>query len=121
MYPVGPTLSGVRNADIPADWYAPGCHRCERLAAHLRSVRTAYPGYHAGPVVPFGDPTAGLLVVGLAPGMLGANATGRPFTGGHAGILLDSYHCSRYNTQTWRLTEAMFRAVIARARELIGQ
>ena len=47
-----------------------------------------YPDYHAAPVAPFGDPKARLLIVGLAPGMHGANATGRPFTGDHAGILL---------------------------------
>ena len=39
-------------------------------------------------MAPFGDPDARLLVVGLAPGMHGANASGRPFTGDHAGILL---------------------------------
>ena len=47
-----------------------------------------YPAYHCRPVAAFGDPEARLLVVGLAPGMHGANATGRPFTGDHAGILL---------------------------------
>jgi len=51
-------------------------------------VRAAHPTYHCAPVPPFGDPAARLLVVGLAPGMHGANATGRPFTGDHAGILL---------------------------------
>jgi len=51
-------------------------------------MRRTHPQYHNGPVAPFGDPGARLLVVGLAPGMHGANATGRPFTGDHAGILL---------------------------------
>jgi len=51
-------------------------------------VRTSHPTYHARPVAAFGDPAARLLVVGLAPGMHGANRTGRPFTGDHAGILL---------------------------------
>lgn len=64
------------------------CTRCERLAAFLVEVRAAHPDYHALPVPSFGDPAARLLVVGLAPGMHGANATGRPFTGDHAGILL---------------------------------
>lgn len=205
--------------------FDPGCRRCPRLAGHLACVRNAYPAYHAAPVAPFGDPGARLLVVGLAPGMHGANATGRPFTGDHAGILLyetlhrfgfgsrpvatarddglvltdcritnavkclppenkpttqevrtcngflaaeladlprpavvlalgriahnavlrafglkqsaatfahgaehplpggrvllDSYHCSRYNTQTGRLTESMFHAVFRRARGIL--
>ena len=47
-----------------------------------------YPTYYARPVPPFGDPGARLIVVGLAPGMHGANRSGRPFTGDHAGILL---------------------------------
>ena len=64
------------------------CRRCERLANFLDEVRLKYPDYHARPVPSFGDPDARLLVVGLAPGMHGANATGRPFTGDHAGILL---------------------------------
>ena len=64
------------------------CRACPRLAKFLGEVRTRHPDYHAAPVAPFGDPNAALLVVGLAPGMHGANATGRPFTGDHAGILL---------------------------------
>ena len=200
------------------------CRRCPRLAAFLDAVQLEEPGYFCRPVPPFGDPKARLLIVGLAPGMHGANRTGRPFTGDHAGILLyatlhkfgfatdpistaaddglrlvdaritnavkclppgnkplpleikvcnnylraellqsvdarvilalggianaavlraaglasaahrfahaaeyslsgnrvllDSYHCSRYNTQTRRLTTPMFEAVIGRAREL---
>jgi uracil-DNA glycosylase family 4 len=54
----------------------------------LATVRAEYPGYFARPVPSFGDPDARLLIVGLAPGKHGANATGRPFTGDHAGILL---------------------------------
>jgi uracil-DNA glycosylase len=206
--------------------FDPGCRRCPRLAGFLDDVRVRYPHYHAAPVPPFGAAAARLLVIGLAPGMHGANATGRPFTGDHAGILLyrtlhrfgfadrdaslaandgltlsdcritnavkclppqnkplpqevaacrsyltaelermprggvlvalgriahesvlralgvplkhhvfahaaehdiapglmllDSYHCSRYNTQTGRLTTPMFEAVFARARELLG-
>lgn len=207
-----------------SDWFAPDCGRCTRLRNHLELVRSEFPEYHAAPVPPFGDPDAIVLVVGLAPGMHGANATGRPFTGDYAGILLyetlnrfgfssraeslasddglklsgcritnavkclppqnkptvaevkncnpylqaelrslgrggvilalglvahnavlralgriqsnhrfihgaehrlpgdrillDSYHCSRYNTQTRRLTAEMFQSVVARAREL---
>jgi len=64
------------------------CVACPRLASHLSNVRDMYPRYYARPVPPFGDPKARLLIVGLAPGMHGANRTGRPFTGDHAGILL---------------------------------
>ena len=64
------------------------CTDCPRLAGFLAEVRVAHPDYHARPVLPFGDPRARLLVVGLAPGMHGANRSGRPFTGDYAGILL---------------------------------
>ena len=64
------------------------CRRCPRLAAFLETVQVAEPGYYCRPVPPFGDPLARLVLVGLAPGMHGANRTGRPFTGDHAGILL---------------------------------
>ncbi len=206
--------------------FDPDCRDCPRLAGFLDQVKSDFPDYHARPVSPFGDADARLLIVGLAPGMHGANATGRPFTGDHAGILLyqtlyrsgfsnqpdsrsradglelvgcritnavkclppqnkplgaeidtcnrflhrelqtlpecslvlalgaiahnavlkalglklkdcrfghnalhelptglkllDSYHCSRYNTQTRRLTTEMFEAVIERARALTG-
>ena len=68
--------------------FAPDCRRCSRLSEFLDIVRLRHPGYHAAPVPAFGDPAARLLVVGLAPGLHGANRTGRPFTGDHAGILL---------------------------------
>ncbi len=202
------------------------CVDCPRLASHLAHVRERFNGYHGRPVAPFGDPQARLLIVGLAPGMHGANRSGRPFTGDFAGILLyqtlhkhgfasqaeaisrndglelrncritnavkclppgnkpesveiracnrylqtellalpvgalilalggiahkavlqafklkqvdyafghgavhrlpngyvliDSYHCSRYNTQTRRLTPSMFDQVVARARQLLA-
>src|SRR5216683_202733 len=168
--------------------FDPMCRRCPRLGKFLDAVRLEEPSYFCRPVPPFGDPDARLLIVGLAPGKHGANRTGRPFTGDHAGILLyatlhkfglasgpvstaaddglelsrsarvilalgaiahaavlracdlpsgahrfahaaehplrggrlllDSYHCSRYNTQTRRLTPAMFEGVVARARDL---
>lgn len=68
--------------------YNPDCRTCSRLAAFLDAVKAANPGYFCKPVPPFGDAHPELLVVGLAPGMHGANRTGRPFTGDHAGILL---------------------------------
>jgi len=64
------------------------CRRCVRLAAFVDQVHEAHPGYFCRPVPPFGDGDARLVIVGLAPGMHGANASGRPFTGDHAGILL---------------------------------
>lgn len=207
--------------------FNPNCTACPRLARHLAAVRARHPDYHARPVRPFGDPKARLLIVGLAPGLHGANRTGRPFTGDYAGVLLyqtlfdlglssrpqsvsardrlrlrdcritnavkclppankptpeevatcnaylveelkslspgsvvlalgtiahravlravgmkmtalrfghgahhrlpgrlhllDSYHCSRYNTQTRRLTPAMFSAVVRKARRLLAK
>lgn len=202
------------------------CSVCPRLSGFLVQLQEQYPEYHNRPVAPFGAEDARLLIVGLAPGMHGANASGRPFTGDHAGLLLyrtlhehgfasaseslsaddglelidcritnavkclppqnkpvgseirncntylrrelavldegsiiialggiahravisaldlkqvthpfghaaehelpqnrlliDSYHCSRYNTQTRRLTEPMFRQVFSRARDLLS-
>jgi uracil-DNA glycosylase len=204
--------------------YDPNCTRCPRLASYLAECHARHPDYWCRPVPSFGDPAPKIVLVGLAPGLHGANRTARPFTGDHAGILLyetlfalglstgpasraaddplrlhgvrivnavkcappgnkplpdeirrcnaylqaelarlasvrvlvalgrvghdaallalglerstfpfshgrehrlddthhllDSYHCSRYNTQTRRLTEPMFRAVLERAREL---
>lgn len=201
------------------------CTDCPRLAAFLEEGRKQHPDYYCAPVAPFGDRKARLIILGLAPGFHGANATGRPFTGDFAGVLLyqtlhkygfankpesvhrndglklsnaritnsvkcvppdnkplpvevttcnhylqaelaaapkdvvllalgsiahnaclrtlglkvseykfghaaeftlpggqrllDSYHCSRYNTNTRRLTEEMFEAVFARARQLV--
>src|ERR1035437_1927544 len=66
------------------------CRLCPRLATFLDEVKTAQPGYFAKPVPSFGDTGAHLLIVGLAPGMHGANRTGRPFTGDYAGDLLYS-------------------------------
>ena len=68
--------------------YDTNCRKCPRLAGFLDEVKSEYPSYFCKPVPPFGDAIPSLFVVGLAPGMHGANATGRPFTGDHAGILL---------------------------------
>jgi uracil-DNA glycosylase len=204
--------------------YDPACAYCPRLTEYLAEAHGKYPEYWCRPVPSFGAQAPRIVLVGLAPGMHGANRTARPFTGDHAGILLyetlhelglatqaqsvcaddslrlvntriinavkcappdnkptpqeirrcneymkievaslrcarvyvalgrvahdailmakglrrsefpfghgnehplgearhlvDSYHCSRYNTQTRRLTAAMFKAVLARACEL---
>ncbi len=64
------------------------CPRCPRLAAFRREQREAHPDWFNAPVPFFGDHSPWLLIVGLAPGRRGANRTGRPFTGDHAGKLL---------------------------------
>lgn len=64
------------------------CPLCPRLVAFREANRAREPLWHNAPVPPFGDVTARLLIVGLAPGMQGANRTGRPFTGDYAGDLL---------------------------------
>lgn len=64
------------------------CKECPRLAEFLAESKQKYPDYFCKPVPPFGDDDARLLIVGLAPGLHGANATGRPFTGDYAGVLL---------------------------------
>ncbi|HEY3694781.1 uracil-DNA glycosylase [Phenylobacterium sp.] len=64
------------------------CPRCPRLVAYRAANRAAHPDWFNGPAPSFGDAAARLLVMGLAPGRQGANRTGRPFTGDHAGVLL---------------------------------
>ena len=64
------------------------CRRCPRLVALRHDVRAAYPRYHAAPVRSFGPATARLLVVGLAPALHGANASGRPFSDEQSGALI---------------------------------
>jgi uracil-DNA glycosylase family 4 len=64
------------------------CALCPRLAAFRADNRAAHPDWHNGPVDSFGPLGAELLVIGLAPGLQGANKTGRPFTGDYAGQLL---------------------------------
>ena len=203
----------------------PDCDLCPRLFSFRQQQRMLHPGWFNAPVPPFGPDDARLAIIGLAPGLRGANRTGRPFTGDYAGellygtllrhglargiyaarpddglelvdtviinavrcvppqnrptpaeirtcnrflraefeiraslrvavalgrvahdavlmahslvrarhafahgaehhlprgrVLIDSYHCSRYNTQTGRLTEEMFDRVIARAKALL--
>ncbi len=67
---------------------ARNCALCPRLAAFRAANAAAFPDWHNAPVPSFGPLDAPLLVVGLAPGLRGANATGRPFTGDYAGLLL---------------------------------
>src|SRR5512143_3162420 len=64
------------------------CPRCPRLAAFRKTWRTKEPAWFNAPVPSFGSIDARLLIVGLAPGLQGANRTGRPFTGDFAGVLL---------------------------------
>ena len=64
------------------------CPLCPRLAAFRHAAREKFPDWYNAPVMPFGPDEAGLLIVGLAPGLQGANRTGRPFTGDYAGDLL---------------------------------
>jgi uracil-DNA glycosylase family 4 len=64
------------------------CPLCPRLVAYRQENATKAPDWFNGAAPSFGDPQARLVVVGLAPGRTGANRTGRPFTGDHAGVLL---------------------------------
>ena len=66
----------------------PNCRLCPRLAEFRQNNAKAYPDWHNGPVPSFGTDDVSLLIVGLAPGLKGANRTGRPFTGDYAGDLL---------------------------------
>src|SRR5688572_33357744 len=75
--------SPVSEVEAPRD-----CPLCPRLVAFRQALRAQYPDWWNAPVPAFGDRGAWLALVGLAPGMWGANRTGRPFTGDYAGILL---------------------------------
>jgi len=68
--------------------YDPDCTRCPRLAEFLAESHAKYPTYWCRPVPAFGVAAPRIVIVGLAPGMHGANRTARPFTGDYAGILL---------------------------------
>ena len=82
-----PTFSPGAPGAGPAE---PGrdCPLCPRLVAYRAENAAAHPDWFNGPAPSFGDPDARLLIVGLAPGRMGANRTGRPFTGDYAGVLL---------------------------------
>lgn len=85
-----------RSGDLPLTTQQPGdlagpphdCPLCPRLVAYRSANRAAHPDWFNGPVPSWGPPSAPLLIVGMAPGVKGANRTGRPFTGDHAGLLL---------------------------------
>jgi len=78
-------LSGAAPLPLEPDR---NCPLCPRLADFRKQARAREPGWFNSPVTSFGDPAARLLIVGLAPGLQGANRTGRPFTGDYAGDLL---------------------------------
>jgi uracil-DNA glycosylase len=79
---------GLETGGLQSIVFDINCKKCTRLANFLAEVKTKNPTYFCKPVPAFGDADAKLIIVGLAPGMHGANKTGRPFTGDHAGILL---------------------------------
>jgi len=86
---------------VQAETFDPNCRRCPRLAEFRDEVKAEYPGYWARPVPAFGDSQPRLLIVGLAPGLHGANRTGRPFTGDFAGILLyETLHALGFGSQS---------------------
>ena len=76
-------LSPVPALEAPRD-----CPLCPRLVGFRSALREEHPGWWNAPVPHYGDPDAWLVICGLAPGKQGANRTGRPFTGDHAGFLL---------------------------------
>ena len=84
--------SMTQRASAAADHTDPGrdCPLCPRLVTYRAENRAKEPDWHNAPVPSFGALDAELLIVGLAPGVRGANRTGRPFTGDYAGVLL--YH-----------------------------
>ncbi len=82
-------MFGLKQHIQPKPYDAPyDCKKCPRLVGFLEDNKRLYPDYHNAPVASFGDDNAQLLIIGLAPGLQGANQTGRPFTGDYAGDLL---------------------------------
>ena len=80
--------SGAAAPAAPLDGPASDCALCPRLAAYRQANRARHADFHNAPVSSFGGAQARVLIVGLAPGLKGANRTGRPFTGDYAGGLL---------------------------------
>lgn len=77
------TADAAQRPEPPSD-----CTLCDRLSAFRAANAQSHPDWFNGPVPSFGDAGARVLIVGLAPGLQGANKTGRPFTGDYAGDLL---------------------------------
>jgi uracil-DNA glycosylase family 4 len=88
MPAVQPPLVRLREPACPVIEPERDCPRCPRLVSFRKANRKAEPGWFNAPVPSFGPRDARLLIVGLAPGLRGANRTGRPFTGDYAGDLL---------------------------------
>jgi uracil-DNA glycosylase len=121
----------------PAKGFTPPGRNCPRLVAFRGQNRKKFPDKFNAPAAPFGPIDAQFLIAGLAPGLKGANSSGRPFTDeklsahpfmhgkahklANGLTIIDSYHCSRYNTQTKRLTEKMFEGVFVKIKELIAK
>ena len=80
--------AGAGGVPLPPAAPDRNCPLCPRLVSFREAARAREPEWFNSPVPPFGDPDGRLLIVGLAPGMQGANRTGRPFTGDYAGDLL---------------------------------
>jgi uracil-DNA glycosylase family 4 len=85
---IRPSDDAARTCDLIDSKIGRDCPRCPRLVAFRQSWRSKQPSWHNAPVPSFGPVSAQLLIVGLAPGLQGANRTGRPFTGDYAGDLL---------------------------------
>jgi uracil-DNA glycosylase len=81
-------LHDAHRSDRRAEEPHRDCPLCPRLSSFRHANRVKYPEWFNAPVPSFGQPDATLLIVGLAPGLRGANRTGRPFTGDYAGVLL---------------------------------
>src|SRR5688572_865453 len=113
------TSEGLWPSD--AEIFDPTCTLCPRLAKFLAQARLEEPEYYNAPVAPFGDPQARFVIIGLAPGFHGANASGRPFTGDHAGVLLyrtlhqhgfanrpeSAHRHDRLELLNWRITNSV--------------
>ena len=83
-----PLKTDDKPADLLIEQPPQDCPLCPRLVDYRHANQQSHPDWFNGPVPSLGDQNASILVVGMAPGVKGANRTGRPFTGDHAGVLL---------------------------------